>query len=88
MVIFSPPHSAQHDYESDRLVREQRIAELEELTQSLRATHRTTEQELEQFVAAINQYKENKHSLRYTLLLHSDQVEYYIEMNSSLMWLV
>ena len=58
------PYSAQQDYESERLLREKKIAEQEEMIAALTATQKTTEHEAEQYTAAVTADKELQYKLK------------------------
>ncbi|XP_041357126.1 structural maintenance of chromosomes protein 6-like isoform X2 [Gigantopelta aegis] len=56
--------SAQHDYEKDRLEREEKISALEERLQSLDAQQKVTQHQQEQFHSAVSKYKTDLYNLR------------------------
>lgn len=60
--------STQNDYEEEKRLREERIAELEESVQSLDANKRTVEHDKTQFQAAVTQAKEEQYRLRWVAL--------------------
>ena len=56
--------TAQQDYAEERMMREQKIEELQQQRQTLDATKKTTQHDMTQHLAAVNKYNEDKYRLR------------------------
>jgi chromosome segregation ATPase len=61
--------SAQHDYEAERRLREEKIGNLEQQAGSLKAQQATTEHDLENFRAAVTKLKGDERQLQYVHVL-------------------
>lgn len=59
--------SAQHDYEAERRAREEKIGNLQEQANALKAQQTTTEHDLENFRAAVTKHKGEERQMQYVL---------------------
>lgn len=59
--------SAQHDYEAERRAREEKIGNLQEQANALKAQQTTTEHDLENFRAAVTKLKGEERQMQYVL---------------------
>jgi peptidoglycan hydrolase CwlO-like protein len=65
--FFMLSFSAQHDYESERREREEKIQNIDEQITSLKAQQHTTSHQMEQFRSAVTKYKADEYKLKYVL---------------------
>lgn len=64
-VVLVLACSAQHDYEAERRAREEKIGNLQEQANALKAQQTTTEHDLENFRAAVTKHKGEERQMQY-----------------------
>lgn len=67
LVVLVLACSAQHDYEAERRAREEKIGNLQEQANALKAQQTTTEHDLENFRAAVTKHKGEERQMQYVL---------------------
>lgn len=69
-VVLVLACSAQHDYEAERRAREEKIGNLQEQANALKAQQTTTEHDLENFRAAVTKHKGEERQMQYVSSNH------------------